>query len=88
MLESAGRPDVIAGSDPSAAAGLTQIVASTATSLLGMHVDLTASGRLGGEIATARHTGRQLASRASSAIESVSTSASIRRWRWRRQSGT
>jgi hypothetical protein len=53
MLESAGRPDVIAGADPSAAAGLTQIVAATATQLLGMHVDLPASRRLGGQIATA-----------------------------------
>jgi hypothetical protein len=53
MLESAGRPEVIAGTDPSAAAGLTQIVAGTATQLLGMHVDLTASRRLGGEIGAA-----------------------------------
>src|SRR5206468_11028198 len=42
-----------AGADPSAAAGLTQIVAATATQLLGMHVDLPASRRLGGQIATA-----------------------------------
>lgn len=53
MLESAGRPEVIAGSDPSAAAGLTQIVAGTATQLLGMHVDLATSRRLGTEIGTA-----------------------------------
>lgn len=53
MLESAGRPQVIAGDDPSAAAGLTQIVAGTATQLLGMHVDLAASRRLGAEIAAA-----------------------------------
>jgi hypothetical protein len=53
MLESAGRPEVIAGTDPSAAAGLTQIVAGTATQLLGMHVDLAASRRLGTEIAAA-----------------------------------
>jgi hypothetical protein len=58
MLESAGRPQVIAGSDPSAAAGLTQIVAGTATQLLGMRVDLAASRRLGAEIATARARGQ------------------------------
>ena len=46
FLESAGRSQVIAGDDPEAAAGLAQIVASTATSLLGMQVDLEASRRL------------------------------------------
>ncbi len=46
FLESAGRPDAIAGSDPSAAAGLTQILAQTGQALLGMHVDLPASRRL------------------------------------------
>ena len=46
MLESAGRQDVIAGDDPANAAGLTQIVAGTATDFLGMHVDLEASRRL------------------------------------------
>ncbi|HEX3873582.1 MAG TPA: hypothetical protein VHW26_05515 [Solirubrobacteraceae bacterium] len=64
MLESAGRPEVIAGADPSAAAGLTQIVAGTATSLLGMRVDLTTSRRLGIEIANA--TGRGQTARARS----------------------
>ena len=46
MLESGGRQDVIAGDDPANAAGLTQIVAGTATDFLGMHVDLEASQRL------------------------------------------
>jgi len=46
FLESAGRSQVIAGGDPEGAAGLTQIVASTATSLLGMRVDLEQSTRL------------------------------------------
>jgi hypothetical protein len=46
FLESAGRSQVIAGDDPEAAAGLAQIVASTATSLLGMQVDLEESRRL------------------------------------------
>lgn len=46
FLESGGRPDVIAGGDPANAAGLTQIVAETGQSLLGMHIDLAASRRL------------------------------------------
>jgi len=46
LLESAGRQDVIAGDDPVNAAGLTQIVAGTATDFLGMRVDLEASRRL------------------------------------------
>jgi hypothetical protein len=46
FLESAGRPEAIAGSDPAAAAGLTQILAETARNLLGMPVDLAASRRL------------------------------------------
>src|SRR5262245_15024521 len=46
MLESAGRQDVIAGDDPANAAGLTQIVAGTATDFLGMRVHLEESRRL------------------------------------------
>ena len=46
FLESAGRQDVIAGDDPENASGLTQILAETATSFLGMPVDLEASRRL------------------------------------------
>ncbi len=46
FVESAGRPYVVAGADPSAAAGLTQILAETGQSLLGMHVDLAQSRRL------------------------------------------
>jgi Transglycosylase SLT domain len=46
FLESAGRPDAIAGRDPAAAAGLTQILAETARNLLGMPVNLAASRRL------------------------------------------
>ena len=51
ILESAGRPDVLAGGSVSDAAGLTQIVASTATGLLGLHLDLGASARLTRELA-------------------------------------
>ncbi len=47
FLESGGRPDVIAGGrDPINASGLTQIVAETGQSLLGMHVDLERSRAL------------------------------------------
>ena len=46
FLESAGRPDVIAGDDPEAASGLTQILAETGQGLLGMRIDLAASRRL------------------------------------------
>jgi Transglycosylase SLT domain len=46
LLESAGLPDARASEDLESAAGLTQILAETATGLLGMHVDLAASERL------------------------------------------
>lgn len=54
FLESGGRPDVVAGSDPSAAAGVTQIVAETGRTLLAMHIDLRASRRLTKQIAAAQ----------------------------------
>jgi hypothetical protein len=53
FLESAGRPDVIAGNDPADASGLTQILAETGRNLLGMHVNLAASRRLTKKIARA-----------------------------------
>ena len=43
FLESAGRPQISAGPTPEAASGLAQILPSTATDLLGMQVDLSAS---------------------------------------------
>ena len=46
LLESAGRPDARASDDLEGAVGLTQILAETAPSLLGMHVDVAASERL------------------------------------------
>jgi Transglycosylase SLT domain len=46
FVESAGRPGVIAGADPANAAGLTQILAETGQSMLGMHVDLARSRQL------------------------------------------
>ena len=53
-LESGGDPDAMAGGDPAAAAGLTQILPETATSLLHMHVDLAASKRLTARISHTR----------------------------------
>jgi hypothetical protein len=50
FVESAGRPDVIVGGDPANASGLTQILASTGSSLLGMHIDLSRSRKLTGQI--------------------------------------
>jgi hypothetical protein len=46
FLESAGRPEVMASTDVEGAVGLTQILAETAVSLLGMRVDVEESQRL------------------------------------------
>ena len=54
FLESAGRPDVIAGPTPESAAGLGQIIPSTATDLLGMSVDLPQSIALTDRISRSR----------------------------------
>jgi hypothetical protein len=59
FVESAGRPDAIAGSDPANACGLTQILAQTGQSLLGMHIDLAASRRLTGAIDRAAVAGNE-----------------------------
>lgn len=59
FLESAGRPDVIAGLDVEHAAGLTQILAETATNFLEMEVDLAASRRLTRRIEDARRRGNE-----------------------------
>ncbi len=53
FLESGGRSEVIAGTDPAAASGLTQIVASTGLDLLEMPIDLEASTHLSSRIFTA-----------------------------------
>jgi hypothetical protein len=58
FLESAGRSQVIAGGDPEAAAGLTQIVASTGVDLLGMRIDLERSRQLTRRINRAYELGR------------------------------
>jgi hypothetical protein len=54
FLESAGNPDVIAGGDPANASGLTQILAQTGQSLLGMRIDLAKSRALTKRIRTAQ----------------------------------
>ena len=50
FLESAGRPDAMAG-DTEGAVGLTQILAETGQNLLGMQIDVGASARLTRQIA-------------------------------------
>jgi hypothetical protein len=50
FLESAGRPDAMAG-DTEGAVGLTQILAETGQNLLGMEIDVGASARLTRQIA-------------------------------------
>ena len=57
FLESAGRPEVIAGDDPARASGLTQILAETARNFLGMPVDLATSRALTKKITEARARG-------------------------------
>ena len=54
FVESAGRSDIVAGGDPAAAAGLTQILPETATTMLGLHVDVARSRALTQAIADAR----------------------------------
>jgi Transglycosylase SLT domain len=54
LLESAGIPDARASDDLESAAGLTQILAQTATGLLGMSVDVDASERLTRKLGRAR----------------------------------
>jgi len=54
LLESAGRPDARASDDLEGAVGLTQILAETATGLLGMHVEVKRSERLTRKLERAR----------------------------------
>jgi Transglycosylase SLT domain len=61
FLESAGLPNAAVADNPTNAAGLTQILPSTATSLLHMHVDVATSGRLLAEISQT-HDGAKLRS--------------------------
>jgi hypothetical protein len=57
FLESAGYPDARASDDLEGAVGLTQILAETATSLLGMRVDVKESERLARQIDRAEERG-------------------------------
>jgi hypothetical protein len=50
FLESAGRSDAMASNDLTSAAGLTQILAQTATGLLGLKVDVAKSEKLTAQI--------------------------------------
>ena len=63
LLESAGRPEVIAGDDAAGAAGLAQILAETGMNFLGLRIDLAASRRLTGRIASAQAAGDEAAVR-------------------------
>ena len=58
FLESGGRADARASDDLEGAVGLTQILAGTATDLLGMQVDVARSERLTAAIARAERSGR------------------------------
>lgn len=58
FVESAGRQNVIAGLDPVNASGLTQILAQTGQSLLGMHINLARSRQLTGKIDQAAGQGK------------------------------
>lgn len=57
FLESAGRPEAVAGNDLESAAGLTQILAGTGAGLLNMRVDVPSSARLTRAIRSARRRG-------------------------------
>lgn len=57
LLESAGRPEVMASDDVEGAVGLTQILAETGSNLLGMRVDVRASRRLTRRIRRAERRG-------------------------------
>lgn len=59
FLESAGRPEVMAGGDPDSATGLAQILPGTAVQLLGMSVDLQRSLELTRQIDRAERRARR-----------------------------
>ncbi|CAA9518987.1 MAG: hypothetical protein AVDCRST_MAG30-2929 [uncultured Solirubrobacteraceae bacterium] len=63
LLESAGRPDAIAGGDVDGAVGLTQILAETGQNLLGLRVDVEQSKRLTRRITRERRRGRETKAR-------------------------
>ena len=63
MLESAGRPEAQASNDLSGAVGLTQILAETGQSLLGMRIDVAKSERLTRGILRGRRVAARLRAR-------------------------
>jgi hypothetical protein len=67
FLESAGRPDIVAGRDIRGAAGLTQILAETGQNLLGMRIDVARSRKLSRQIARAERRGQTARARRLSA---------------------
>ena len=67
FLESAGRPDALAGRDVRGAAGLTQILAETGRNLLGMRIDVARSRRLTRQIRRAERRGQAARARRLSA---------------------
>jgi hypothetical protein len=67
FLESAGRPDIVAGRDIRGAAGLTQILAETGQNLLGMRIDVGRSRKLSRQIARAERRGQRSRARRLSA---------------------
>lgn len=58
FVESAGDPNAIVGGDPVNASGLTQILAETGSSLLGMHINLARSRQLTAQIDSASALGQ------------------------------
>lgn len=68
FLESAGRPEVMAGDDPRNATGLAQILPGTAVDLLGMRVDLGRSRALTRAIARAYRRARRARTAAGRAL--------------------
>jgi transglycosylase-like protein with SLT domain len=58
FVESAGDPNAIVGGDPINASGLTQILAGTGQSLLGMNINLARSRQLTGQIDAAAAQGQ------------------------------
>ena len=83
FLESGGYSDAIAGSDPVAASGLTQIVAETGAGFLHMRVDLRRSRKLTYRINRALARGKVGRADRLAAIRRRSTSASTPRGRRR-----
>ena len=88
FLESGGYSDAIAGSDPVAASGLTQIVAQTGAGFLHMRVDLRRSRKLTYRIRRLEARGKSRRADRLPRFAARSTSASILPMRSRRPFAT